>query len=150
MGARYITPTEFAYIKALANRKNLSSKKIVELTSRSLETVNRIKDAATFKDYKANKKTVKTPAPVQTQMGIDDPKPVNGEAKPKKDYSGALLGQIHRLTQAISYNNNLIKDQNEMIKKLLIPKSMSMLRKLSQRISNMIGQWWRPLRTANV
>jgi hypothetical protein len=132
MGFRKITPAEFNYIHELATKKKLSTPMIEKLTGRAVETINHIKKSVSFKDYLAIKKApklkivaVKFPQhqPTAEKLpGIDPVKVMPKDAEPKKDYTGALLGQMHRLCEAISQNNALVSHQNLLISKLVAPK----------------------------
>lgn len=96
MGARYITPIEFAYIKELLAKFKHDTKKVSEITQRSRGTVSLIDSSVTFDDYSNPGKAVEAKP---------EEKETPGKAEGKKStlhqYDGAILSEMARLRKAI-------------------------------------------------
>jgi hypothetical protein len=93
MGARYITPTEFAYIKELLGKYKHDSKKVSEMTQRSRGTICQIDNSVTFEAY----------SNPNSEPDVKKEAPEKSEAKKSTlhQYDGAILSEMARLRKAI-------------------------------------------------
>lgn len=96
MGARYLTPTEFAYIKELLKKYRHDVKKVSEIHLRSRGFIAAIDNAVTFEEYKNPNKGNSEPCPEKKEA------PEKSEAKStNRQYDGAILSEMARLRKAI-------------------------------------------------
>lgn len=107
MGARYITPTEFAYIKELLEKNKHDVKKVAELHPRSRGTISAIDNAVTFQAYLTPSATPVEPEPVKEET----PGKAEGKKSSPHHYDGAILSEMARLRKAIEKLTEVIESR---------------------------------------
>ena len=93
MGYRFLTASEFDYIKDLLKRNRRDVNEVAKLHPRSTETIERIRDSKNFAEYKGG--NVKTPT-----------KKVEVKKTTNRQYDGAILAEMKRLRTSIDNLNS--------------------------------------------